>query len=74
MKATNQPALEELPEAVNALSVALAANPFFVGVYDYLMFKTALLEVGVQVALIRHHLGFGGKNGIDLLSNCPPMS
>jgi hypothetical protein len=47
MEASYQAALQERPEAVNALCVAVTANPFLVRVYDYLVLKSALLQVRV---------------------------
>src|ERR1017187_8621178 len=73
MEAPYQPAFEKRPEPINTLGMAITANPFLVGVYDYLVLEPALLKMRVQVAFVRHHLWFGGDNCVDLLSNGPTV-
>src|ERR1039458_116797 len=73
MKASYDPALQQGPEAVDPLSMDIAAHPLFVGMNDYFMFEPALRKVRVEIAFVRHHLCFGSHNRIDLLSDGPTI-
>lgn len=55
---------------IDALGVDIAAHPFFIGVYDYLMLKAAILQAGIVAAFIGHETRSGATFASITLPIC----